>query len=163
MADKTLTTGCRIQRRAYREVDGVKWAKPRDWVVWQRFESGGHIGLWVFYSDTGTYAVTEFVEYILNDRFEDWELKFEIIWHPVMIGDVLDWINTNIPLSMEREVVWKDEQGRTVKKVKQRPKWYVYGNDRKQYVTNYRKQLRLPIDQQSDETIKYVYDLVCNV
>lgn len=142
MADKTLTTGCRIQRRAYREVDGVKWAKPRDWVVWQRFDGIDCVWLGMFYSDTWTYAVTEFESNILNERDNEGGLVYTIIWHPVMIGDVLDWMyENNIPTNkhnaVSKEICWYHAN-------------YLWENK------------RLPIDQQSDECIAYVYDLVCN-
>ena len=66
----------------------------------------------------------------------------EIIWHPVMIGDVLDWIE---------------------------PYWWVFAQSvnldiertrKGTLLLSVRKQKRKPIDDQSDECIDYVYSLI---
>ena len=66
----------------------------------------------------------------------------EIIWHPVMIWDVLDWIE---------------------------PYWWVFAQSvnldiertrKGTLLLSVRKQKRKPIDDQSDECIDYVYSLI---
>lgn len=56
---------------------------------------------------------------------------YRVIWHPIMIGDVLDWMHENTPDHEDRNLVF-----------------------------NYRKLLREPIDSQSDDCIDFVYDLI---
>ncbi len=145
IADKTLSPWCRILRKKYREVNWVKGAEPREGFIGQRFVSQKTVGFGVFYSDTWTYAVTEFADYILNDRFDDWELKFEIIWHPVMIGDVLDWIEKN-------KMEWANRDHLEEEK-------YEFW-DMLNYLCAMRWTKNQPIDNQSGDCIKYVYDLL---
>ncbi len=78
-----------------------------------------------------------------NPRFEEpMQLGLcQIIGHPVMIGDILDWWYKNSDNYLDR---------------------FCY-EDFVMEIVNRREEIRLPIDQQSDECIKYVYDLVCNV
>lgn len=78
---------------------------------------------------------------------EWWEHK--IIWHPIMIGDVLDWIRVNIKASTEADVYMKW------------PKYVFEFSD----ITTMRLlwmwvAVRKPIDDQSDETIAFVYGLL---
>lgn len=55
----------------------------------------------------------------------------EIIWHPVMIGDMLDWMEED-----ERRFYEEDS------------------------VLNLRKEKRKPIEEQSEECISFIYNLV---
>lgn len=61
-----------------------------------------------------------------------------IIWHPVRIGDVLDWFDKNNP-----EHLWWWN-------------WVING----EIIVREWNNLRLPIDEQSDECIDYVYSLI---
>lgn len=97
----------------------------------------------------------DFRKFNLEDNwpsYDDWqrsnidEEEFtcitEVIWHPVMIGDVLDWIE---------------------------PYWWVFAQSvnldiertrKGTLLLSVRKQKRKPIDDQSDECIDYVYSLI---
>lgn len=77
------------------------------------------------------------------DYYEYYNIK-EVIWHPVMIGDVLDWIE---------------------------PYWWVFAQSvnldiertrKGTLLLSVRKQKRKPIEDQSDECIDYVYSLIGN-
>lgn len=63
---------------------------------------------------------------------------YTIIWHPVRIGDVLDWFDKNNP-----EHLWWWN-------------WVING----EIIVREWNNLRLPIDEQSDEAILYVYNLI---
>lgn len=71
------------------------------------------------------------------------------IWHPVMIGDVYQWLFDN---RMECNVVYAKNPIRW---------WKVepYSNN-KEFIFHRRENRRKPIDDQSDECIKFVYDLL---
>ena len=75
----------------------------------------------------GIYSATVFTDY-------------RIIWHPVMIGDVLDFLSTTMPRTYSAEA-------------------NVYC-DRVMKLTWVWKQKRKPINDQSDECVKFVYDLL---
>lgn len=73
-----------------------------------------------------------------------------VIWHPVMIGDVLDWIYENdidqVELHQLIERKWKDTN-------------FTYTPSSVMVIALW-KEKRKPIDEQSDECIKFVYDLL---
>lgn len=73
-----------------------------------------------------------------------------IIWHPVMIGDVLDWIYENdidqVELHQLIERKWKDTN-------------FTYTPSSVMVIALW-KEKRKPIDDQSDECIKFIYSLL---
>jgi len=129
IADKTLSFGCLIRH----EKVALRW---------------NCIVLWWWYPvKTHVYAC---YKRSMDDIMSDvWVPKdgLEIIWHPVMIGDVLDWMYENkIECNVVPEVYdtfWEAIGNRTL--LVGRTLWL---------------NSRLPIDQQSEECIKYVYDLL---
>ena len=70
-------------------------------------------------------------------------LEKHIIWHPVMLWDVLDWAEANIEYLEE----YKKFQNIYQKRECYLDIWYM------------RKEKRKPIDNQSDECINFVYSL----
>lgn len=76
-------------------------------------------------------------------------LEHTVIWHPVMIGDVYQWLFDN---KMECNVVY----------AKNPIRWWKaepYSSN-KEFIFHRRENRRKPIDDQSDECIKFVYDLL---
>lgn len=107
IADKTVNFWCKIK---YREKHEQRRYYRHDW--WQS----------ICWQDQYTWC--------------HWEryYKREIIWHPVMIGDVLDWMENNIT---------KDE--------------YALFHT----TLGYRRRTKCkPIEEQSEECIKFIYDLI---
>ena len=71
----------------------------------------------------------------LTESFYEWkEFDWEIIGHPVMIGDVLDWMRENLLIED-----WEDRQ------VGVCMEW---------------NKKRKPIDNQPDDCIDFIYDLI---
>lgn len=75
---------------------------------------------------------------------EDWE----VIWHPVMLWDFLDYIDTH-----KLEDIYFEKQKPFVQEVK----WYIPLISVISYCWQYK---RKPISEQSDECIEYIYNLV---
>lgn len=82
-----------------------------------------------------------------------WEVEITRHWNrtkPVMLGDVLDWIYENdidqVELHKIIERKWKDTH-------------FTY-TPASVMVISLRKEKRKPIDNQSDEIIKFVFDLL---
>lgn len=86
---KDLTEGCRIVRKNYWEIDWKKRFWPRYghiWVVSSKQDLWWALG--VFWEDTGTYSCTEFSHCILNQKLENGENEYEILWHIPHLEDV---------------------------------------------------------------------------
>ncbi len=115
MANKELTLGCKLT------VVESFW--PCNWVV--------------FYSDSlGSKVLRDDWRRTTETKNND----FSIIWHPVMIGDVLDWIERKMGISNhEYEESIIEEANMAV---------LLWGEYLK------------PIEEQSDECIDYVYSLI---
>ena len=108
VADKTLSFGCYVKNLTHHKYNKAiycyKW--------WQKEH-------FVYQRDNWEI-----------DKWWAWYFDFEIIWHPVMIWDILDyWLNK---------------------------KTFSYNEYFAMYWNNWRK----PIEEQSDECIKYVYNLI---
>lgn len=71
----------------------------------------------------------------------------KIIWHPVMIWDVLDWIDKlNQWLWEDHIKVWNSVRHKFDTKIK--------------IIEDKRKEKRKPIEDQSEECIEFVYNLI---
>lgn len=80
---------------------------------------------------------------------EDWEniWYIKIIWHPVMIWDVLDFIEKLDQWLWEDHIkVWSSVRHKFDTKTK--------------IIGDKRKHKRLPIDEQSEECIAFIYNLI---
>lgn len=111
IADKTLSFGCRI-RRYYNQDDTFLYIED--------YRSYTEYGI-IWWINKRFYKLK-------TDPIEFW--KNIIIWHPVLIWDVLDYLQSNLLLSECVEILWL------------------------------RNNKRKPIEEQSESTIKYVYDLI---
>lgn len=121
IARKDLSFGCWIIRlnSIYERV--VKFEAKSDWSFY----------LVTLCSSNNTH-------YWVSLNLQDVE-KIVIVWHPVMIWDVLDYIINKLDLWYDRFIlIGKDEEEKRVQR------------------TNYRE----PIEEQSDECIDYIYSLV---
>lgn len=117
MANKELTFGCRWKTLNWEPVTFIR--KNRGWkYLYMRRNKEFMIPLW--------YTP-------------------EIIWHPVMIGDVLDWI----------EPYWSGYVQSVEFTERRRRKMNL--------VLLQRDNKRLPIDEQSDGCIDYVYSLIPSI
>lgn len=146
IADKRLDLWCKIERKRYRTVDWIHWKEPREWIIWLSIKSVtpdwsyNWQALWVFWSDSWTYACTEFSIDILNSKFDDGEFIYKIVWRPVMIGDVLDYI---------RQDAWDTHLQKRYEDIQ-----------KLQFKVLQSFSPREPIDNQSDNCIKFIYSLL---
>lgn len=130
IADKTLSFGCILSDPAdqlcrliynkwtYIDVQYLTWC---DWNIWE-------------YSECEPNKIHN-------------ECWYKIIWHQVMIWDVLDWLDKNDLRYVEEE--WWCSCCR---------EWV----DNEDWIIELREQKRKPMEDQSEECIKYIYDLVTN-
>jgi len=110
MADKTLSEWCIVFNK-------VSWTNDIVWNIYITFD-----------------------DKLIEPRFDRLMEKdeYKIIWHPVRIGDVLDWFDKNNP-----EHLWWWN-------------WVING----EIIVREWNNLRLPIDEQSDECIEFIYNLI---
>ncbi len=96
-------------------------------IFWCKVESPSEDNApWIYINDCKVYWLD--IERVHTEK--DSELK--IIWHPVMIGDVLDWLSKNHKNYYDTQMIILRERS---------------------YYTK-------PINDQSDECIKFVFDLL---
>lgn len=122
MANKELTFGCKVKfsKWVYKIIDREN--------IW--FLSSYEAKDWVVHN-------TIVIEDGVNSRCYNIE---KIIWHPVMIGDVLDWIDNKMGVSnCEYEEFVVEEVNAVVLL------WWEYLK---------------PIEEQSDDCVDYVYSLI---
>ena len=120
IADKTLDLWCKIKSLAYKKNLIIAYVFTAWWQKHWRI-------LWDDYKDT---LYIEHIWYGWNVSEKD--IK-KVIWHPVYIGDMLDWLSneyTKRKFIDAKEILWL----RTYK--------------------------RKPIEAQSIETIEYIYSLL---
>ena len=130
MANKEVSFGCRYKFiKKYQYCDWA-WFEPWDIITLCKRDAK--------YEDSFLTTFFRDIALIKKDVYD----YVEIIWHPVMIGDVLDWIE---------------------------PYWWVFAQSvnldiertrKGTLLLSVRKQKRKPIDDQSDECIDYVYSLI---
>lgn len=136
MANKERSIGCRInvKYRAYYhwETGGeVSYSKEDDLIVWVDWiASNGDIEL----------NESEFSEADPNWYIEALETLVKIIWHPVMIGDVLWWIDKKKWISNHKYEEFVIEEVNMAVLL-----WWEYLK---------------PIEEQSDRCIDFIYSLI---
>lgn len=115
IANKEITLGCKIF------IEGEKWVIVDEDKYWE----------WIA-TLRGDWWVTR----------EKPEYEFEVVGHPVMIGDVIDWI----------ELYWSGyaQDLRFSKERKRKIDIILLQWDKK----------RKPIEEQSDECIDFIYNLI---
>ena len=118
IANKELSFGCK-----------VKWF---DWNLHKFIEleefNDTHRNYWYIDLNKDWMLLDELMS---EDFFNE---TTEIIWHPVMIGDVLDYVKSNITISAKQD----------------------------NSIIHLWKELRKPIEEQSEEAINYIYNLLTN-
>ena len=128
MANKEVSFGCRYMHNGYRyTVDDSNYRLKKEW------------DNYYLYITTFCNCPREIAEQY-NDYSNQWVVK--IIWHPAMLGDVLDWI----------EPYWSGHVQSVEFTERRRRKMNL--------VLLQRDNKRLPIDEQSDGCIDYVYSLI---
>lgn len=135
IADKTLSFGCKIlQCNRISTITSVsddeEYVFVQSYMVWSELFWQNDEWYEVFwYKNLGF----EVVKNVLID---------EIIWHPVMIGDVLGWLwQKDIPFVIYEW--WITERWIVILKI-----------------DNWREEKRKPIEDQSDECITFIYNLI---
>ena len=130
MANKEASFGCRYKFiKKYQYCDWA-WFEPWDIITLCKRDAK--------YEDSFLTTFFRDIALIKKDVYD----YVEIIWHPVMIGDVLDWI----------EPYWSGYVQSVEFTERRRRKMNL--------VLLQRDNKRLPIDEQSDGCIDYVYSLI---
>lgn len=132
MANKELTLGCKVKfsKWIYSIIDREN--------VW--FLSSYKGQDWDIYN-------TIVIEDGVNSRCYSIE---EIIWHPVMIGDVLRQIRLLAGYALDNDLIKKSDFGNVIAQHNYR-------------ITQIWEDFREPIESQSDECIDYVYSLIPSI
>lgn len=141
MADKKFTLGCKInvKYRAYYhwETGGeVSYSKEDDLIVWVD---------WVARNGDIELSKADLSEADPNWYIEDLETLVQIIWHPVMIGDVMYYT-----AEKRIDIVWSNSSCAL----------NIRDWENSLNLFNFWDNKRAPIDDQSDECIDYVYNLI---
>lgn len=123
IADKTLSFGCNVNFKILNQDWTIYWFDFNKIIV-EEFEKDNFI----------YYKTSDWLEY--ND-----DEIYEIIWHPVMIWDVLDYIEKNIETEDVIEIM--------------NTKCH-----RQSMTIFYFKEKRKPIEEQLDDCIEYIYNLI---
>lgn len=138
MANKELTFGCKV--------------KINKWI----YEIINRKNGWFLSSYKGKYwdiHNTIVIEDGVNSRCYSIQ---KIIWHPVMIGDVLNWID-NKKFNVDDPMIWLFYDP---KKMDYETKLFLVQDYLFWRVNGYWRKKRKPIEEQSEECIDYVYSLI---
>lgn len=114
-------------------------------------------------TDNGELVVIEVEEYWIRSWIKEsnWfvfkfgredESKYEIIWHPVMIGNVIEYLRIVCEVFIE----WQAVEDSTVLW-----RWRDYKTLLNGLIFNWYR-ADLPIEKQTDECVEYVYNLIRN-
>jgi len=125
IADKELSFGCRIVQHPHiKKISIYLWYDiDEDSAIWREFHYVFEKWNEIPYG-TSPHEYDDLLDSNWNDKIH------KIIWHPVLIWDVLDYLQSNNFLSECIEILW------------------VRNNKRK------------PIQYQSEHCVKYIYDLI---
>ena len=143
MANKERSIGCRInvKYRAYYhwETGGeVSYSKEDDLIVWVD---------WVARNGDIELSKADLSEADPNWYIEALETLVKIIWHPVMIGDVLRQIRLLAGYALDNDLIKKSDF------------WNVIAQHNYR-ITQIWEDFRKPIEDQSDECIDFVHSLI---
>ena len=110
IADNTLSYGCKMESYYNQEIHRLSYAKNIKYLIW-----------------LDDYCNEE-------DLLDSWK----IIWHPVMIWDVLDWMIYDQDLCFDGYMlIWNNNDDEPI-----------------------RKNLKEPIENQTDACINFIYKIV---
>ena len=116
---------------------------------WRQYFRNRHIWKWRRIKVENCRIYDLFWEYDYCPYESKLEDYVEIIWHPVMIGDVYQWLFDN---KMESNVVY----------VKNPIRWWKVEqySSNKEFIFWRRENRRKPIENQSEECITFIYNLI---
>lgn len=168
IANKDLSFGCRIMlknQEIVMENQPVEYGTLENYeVVWSIIGRYWTLHWWrvtveiekIYFNDS-FYSEEEVSdgfkeEFSFNEDDEEKDWNLEIIGHPVMIGDVMDYIE-NITLDKIYSYIW-------VKKEEIPDLILQKTKDAMMKIFPLWKQKRLPIEDQPDECIDFIYNLI---
>lgn len=134
IADKTLSFGCKVQWYS----NDINYYK--DYVVWTWIENYFEHTIC---NETITFQVCDMWREETHNKFPIYYIE-KIIWHPVMIWDVLDLIHKLYEEDVKRDEYMAEE----------------YNERITIHLLNIWKDKRKPIDHQTDECIDFIYSLI---
>lgn len=163
IADKTLSFGCKISLEnkeiimetdpyeghysEYYEANGViTWRYWTETIEWTTLQIEKIYFYEPFYNEkdvSGAFAE----EFVFDEEYEAENNNLKIIWHPVMIWDVMDYIENN----------WFEDDFEKIYGVEYTPVWKI---NLPNNLFNIWDEKRKPIEDQSDECVDFVYNLI---
>jgi len=87
-----------------------------------------------------------YIEKILELNWQE-----EVIWHPVLYGDIIDWLEKNLPKTDDSKQYYEWTENYDIMEENDR----IYS-----FVDNSWENKRLPIEEQSELCISYIYNLI---
>lgn len=123
-----------------RELTTLFWREDEDWEVFREAITDGGLLRNHYYLDEDAW----YIPHIKRGEV------LKIIWHPVMIGDVLRQIRLLAGYALDNDLIQKSDFGNVI----------AHHNYR---ITQIWEDFREPIEEQSDECIDYVYSLIPSI
>lgn len=148
IANKELTFWCRVNTEYWRIVSIVEETADEKWYIVVSEES--------LYNDEDIGAYYCWLRVRWLEDMESIDVA-KIIWHPVMIGDVLDWIEKK-EFDIHKPIPWfwfEEEE-----KISDESKLYLIQDYYIDNLISYWDKKRETIESQSDECIDYIYSLI---
>ena len=148
IANKELTFWCRVNTEYWRIVSIVEETADERWYIVVSEES--------LYNDEDIGAYYCWLRVRWLEDMESIDVA-KIIWHPVMIGDVIDWIEKK-EFDIHKPIPWfwfEEEE-----KISDESKLYLIQDYYVDNLISYWGQKREAIESQSDECIDYIYSLI---
>ena len=157
MANKELTFWCKLKfdigwkKSIYNESDPA--TEPNYWIIKWECEYEDSVQLFLNYAFWSyAYFRTDCEDEVLT--YSD---DYEIIWHPVMIWDVIDWIEKK-EFDVNKPIPWfwfeEDEEFNDETKLLLIQDYYVDN------LISYWDKKRESIESQSEDCIDYIYSLI---
>ena len=120
-----------------RELTTLFWREDEDWEVFREAITDGGLLRNHYYLDEDAW----YIPHIKRGEV------LKIIWHPVMIGDVLRQIRLLAGYALDNDLIKKSDFGNVIAQHNYR-------------ITQIWEDFREPVEAQSDECIDYVYSLI---
>ena len=138
IANKEISFGCRVETEFWRNSSIVEETADERWYIVVSEES--------LYNDEDLGAYYCWLKVRWLEAMEKIDIA-KIIWHPVMIGDVLRQIRLLAGYALDNDLIKKSDFGNVIAQHNYR-------------ITQIWEDFREPIESQSDECIDYVYSLI---
>lgn len=150
IANKELTFWCRVNTEYWRIVSIVEETADERWYIVVSEES--------LYNDEDIGAYYCWLRVRWLEDMESIDVA-KIIWHTVMIGDVIDWIEKK-EFDIHKPIPWfwfeEDEE------ISDRSKLLLIQDYYVDNIISYWDTKREPVEAQSDECIDFIYSLIQN-